>query len=359
MNTLSSNIKAYVEPVVQLGMPSYKANQLSAKIIGFKEEGDNIFTVKLRPRRRSKFIFKPGQHLNILVEINGKTLKRTFSISSPLIALKKDGIIELSIKRQPNGLVTNWLPLNLKIGKKLYLEQPQGDFTYRDDPAGKASLMLAAGSGITPIISMLESCSSTDLKDLFLIYHVNDSCDTPFDNRLQTLAKKGLSIAVVDSIKDGFICQEQLERVVAGRELGNVYCCGPSGYMSKAKKIVESLNNPNTSSPAFHCEYFGSISVEGQTDTSQRIEWIQRSGKTLVSTKNKGTLLETAEAAGLKPLHGCRSGICHQCTAQKTSGRVRNVLTNEVSSAGEEEVQLCICVAESDASFVVRERTVQ
>ena len=93
MNTLSSSIKAYVEPVVQLGMPSYKANQLSAKVVGFKEEGDNIFTVKLRPRRRSKFIFKPGQHLNILVEIDGKTLKRTFSISSPLAALKKEGII--------------------------------------------------------------------------------------------------------------------------------------------------------------------------------------------------------------------------------------------------------------------------
>lgn len=359
MNTLSSNIKAYVEPVVQLGIPSYKANQLSAKVVGFKEEGDNIFTVTLRPRRRSKFIFKPGQHLNLLVDIQGRTLKRTFSISSPLAALKEDGIIELSIKRQPDGLVTNWLPLNLKIGKKIYLERPQGTFTYRGEIPGKTSLMLAAGSGITPIISMLESAPRTALKDFSLIYHVNDARDTPFNKRLSVLAENGLSVQVFDSTKDGLICQEQVEKMVSGRELGNVYCCGPSGYMGKAKQIVELLNTSTKPAPTFHCEHFGAIKVEGQTSTNQRIEWIQRSGKTRVSTENKGTLLEVAEAVGLKPLHGCRSGICHQCTAQKTSGRVRNVLTNEVSGTGEEEIQLCICIAESDASFVVRERTVQ
>jgi len=359
LSTVNS-IQSYLEPIVQIANPKYKSRFRTAKLIEIREEGEQTYTLLLKPSKPRAFKFYPGQHVTLFVDLNGTTYQRTFSISSSPQLIETNGFIEVSIKRQPHGLITPWLPDNLKAGDKVYLSVPQGQFTLRQLCQDQHQMMITAGSGITPVLSMLESLDSHALKRTKLLHYTRDKSDCAFSYRLQLLALNGLQLYLFETKTQGRISNAHLNAALKQDVIpSSVYVCGPNGFLNTARRLVSSkAEQLGINDVDIYTEAFGSIKAEQTNNVA--INWHTNHNTTITSTQTSGdSLLDQAEKAGLKPMYGCRSGICRQCTATKTSGKVRNILTGHVSQAGKEEIQLCICVAETSTDINIKERTSQ
>jgi stearoyl-CoA 9-desaturase NADPH oxidoreductase len=342
---------AHLEPVIQISSPNFWLNYSVYLVTTVRQEGSNITSYRLKACNRfRKLHFTPGQHVCLAVEINGRRLERTFSISSSHQALQKHGYIELSVKTQNDGKVTPWLSENIKPGHKVHLRNVSGEFTYHT--SDEEQLFLAAGSGLTPILSMLESRQTTELKKLTLLYYVQSKTTAPFIDRLEKLAGEGLSLKIIETQISGRLTREQLKQHANLTKARAAYVCGPAGFIATSQTILKDTIKPER----IHFEFFGLSTPKTNDELGYAVEVSNSSGKQSRLTSTGGTLLDELEESGLKPLYGCRAGICHQCTATKLSGRVQNILTNEVSENGTEQIQLCLCKAVSDTSLLITER---
>lgn len=360
-NTLQKPFKTlsgYIEPIIGLIRPEFRWEGINARIHDIRVETDDFFTLAIKPVSPTKFRFEPGQHISLKVEIDGRAYERVFSISSSLIKFKSESVIELSIKRIVGGKVTNWLADHLKPGMSVKIGPALGNFTLDSKSASLCNAFIACGSGITPILSILESIPETSLSTQFLLFSISHRKSAPFIERLQVLAKNGLNLRILETSTEGRLNNVTLQAWLNNTQVENVYSCGPGGLPEQVKELFEArCQSLNIVPPQFHSESFG---VRSTSPSNQhRVTFINGKGKEVNALQGEGTLLDNAEKQGLKPIYGCRAGICHQCITRKTSGRVRNLLTNEVSESGIQDIQLCICIAESDVALEINERTVQ
>lgn len=361
LNSIQRTVKSvsnYLEPVIGLVSPDHRSRGIKAKVTGLREEGSDMYTLTLKPNVLAPFSFEPGQHVSIQVEINGRAYLRTFSISSSITQWRVGSTIELSIKRVPQGLVTNWIPKHISKGLVLRIGDAQGAFVLKPEQRKANNAFIACGSGLTPVLSILESLPETDLSSQNLLYSVSQKEQAPFISRLHSLARNGLNLRILESSTQGRIKCSTLESWLDTTQIDNVYACGPSGldeltreiFMQRSKELKHTV-------PEFFSESFGFMNASANSDMT--LSFNRRSGNNITANQEEGTLLENAEKLGLNPIYGCRAGICHQCIATKTGGRVKNLLTNQVSDEGKEDIQLCICVAETDVELTINERTVQ
>jgi ferredoxin len=143
----------------------------------------------------------------------------------------------------------------------------------------------------------------------------------------------------------GHLCRDHLGAVAPHLSCAETYVCGPPGLIATARRIwaeegieerlhLESFLPPSLALP--------SDRAEGSLSFAQAGERVANSGR---------SLLEQAEQAGLSPQFGCRMGICHTCTCRKKAGTVRNLISGEVSSAEEEDIQICVSVPVGDVEL--------
>ena len=329
------------------------SGRIAAKVIAITWQNKNIYTITLKPERRKFHTFEAGQHLQIEVTQNGRRLSRIFSISSAPHELEQHGIIQLSIRKQQDGKVTPWLCENLKSGDCVHISPAQGEFTLNNSPRSK--LFIAAGSGITPILSMLMQHlylhQSFESGRNHLIYFVKTASDMGFQNELERLRTAGMDITIRETSKTGHFDNTDLD--LTDLEFGNTeaYLCGPFEMIQSCQNALFSRG---LNEKYIHFELFGIHPAHRPESSSNEVINISfntsnRSEEYL--SENKETLLEMAESAGLNPVSGCRIGVCHQCVCQKTAGRVLNLRTNEISDSGAEEIQLCISAPIEDVSL--------
>lgn len=345
--TNKESFSAYIESVIQLFKPEYRYQKLAAKVISTRIENSNIYTLTLKPDSGwSNFI--PGQFVLLSSEINGRLLTRTFSISSAPRDFKETGFIDLTIRAQDKGSVTPWLRDNLKNGDYVYLSEAMGEFCLSSDHHKK--VFIAGGSGITPIRSMLnEHRDAAWLKDSHLFFYLRNQDEVFFKEDLEKLKENGLTVHLMYSDDIGFFSLNQLTAGLASNTLNDAdyYICGP-GQMIEL--CASSLTDAGVSSSNVHFEYFGKTPVKVELGTHQDSDFIQvdyldsRKQVRFTSGAVSKTLLELAEEEGLRPVSGCRMGICHQCVCKKKQGRVFNTKTQTYSDSGAEEIQLCLSV---------------
>jgi ferredoxin-NADP reductase len=353
--TNKESFSAYFEPFFQLFKPEWRYNQISAKVISKRNENHKIYTLTLKPDSRWQ-TFKAGQYVMLSVEINGRFLTRTFSISSSPREFERTGLIQISICELPNGTVTPWLKGELKAGDTVYLSQAQGEFCLNIQDT---KLFIAGGSGITPIRSMLkESKHAPWLKQAHLLFYQDTPDESIFTEDLAQLKEAGLNIHLFYSKMDGFI---SLEHVRKALNLTNIpdadffqrteaYICGPAPMIASSTEI---LKQAGLEEAFIHYEYFGRAPTsslaqmhrDNQADEVIQVDYLT-SGKQVQFNAGSisKSLLELAEEQGLKPVSGCRIGICHQCICKKKTGRVLNTKTREISDSGPEDIQLCLSV---------------
>jgi ferredoxin-NADP reductase len=343
-NTTSFGI--YIEPIIQLLSPNWKSGKISAKITDVRHESSNIYTLVLKPSTKWR-TFEAGQFIQLSTEINGSLITRTFSISSEPNYFKTDGKIELTIRSQNQGLLTPWLQTSAKAGHIVYLTQANGDFILKNHKPKK--LFIAGGSGITAIRPILKQFKNEAwFKDAQLLFYVNDRTERLFLDDLNKLEAFGLNYSYIFSEESGRICQSHFDEFCKDLNEREVYVCGPPKMIETTQNLLKDNNIPE---PNIYFEYFGPPPLQPTNftleDDGEYIQVDYLSSKKQVSFKADTapkTLLDIAESEGLKPLSGCRIGVCHQCICKKKQGRVFNIKTKKYSDSGSEEIQLCLSV---------------
>ena len=231
------------------------------------------------------------------------------------------------------------------------LSAADGDFVLPADRPERL-LLISGGSGITPVISMLRTlCDERHDGAVTFLHYAPTRDDVAYGRELSEIAARHPNVRIAHAYTreagalTGHLRREHLHAVAPDMVGAEAYVCGPPGLIETARRIwaedgieqrlyVESFLPPALA--------LASDSAEGNVRFASTGEQVKNSGC---------SILEQAELAGLSPEFGCRMGICHTCTCRKTAGSVRNLVSGEVSSAEEEDVQICISVPVGDVEL--------
>jgi len=279
--------------------------------------------------------YRAGQHLNLTVEIDGRRHTRCYSPASA----EGSPLIELTIGSHDGGLVSNHLYRHARPGMVVDLSEPAGDFVLPDERPRRI-LFVSGGSGITPVMSMLRTLQAEGFDGEIAFVHY---ARTPDEACYRAeLALTGATVLhgytrSPGGELDGRFGPEHLQ--LAMPDADAVYVCGPPALVEAVRQHC-----PNALSESFVPVPF----VVPDTPSGGRISF-RDSG---IDTEDDGRpLLDQAEDAGLNPTSGCRMGICHTCTRRKHRGAVRNLTTGAVSTADDEDVQICVSVPVGDVEI--------
>ena len=347
--TNHQSLRAYLEPLIQVALPQWRADLLRSRVVEIRHESKDMYSLVIKANKAFQ-AFQAGQYIELTVEKDGAWVSRYFSISSSPAYFSKTGLFELSIRIQSHGKITPWLPKALKAGSIVNISSAKGDFTL--NPEHASVCMIAGGSGITPFRAMLQQISLSSNKlaaaqDITLLYYARSSEHFLFENEFNAFAKQNskFHLKLMDSELLGNISAAHISLMEQLNSQTHFYICGPSPMITQGRQILRDLNVSNDN---VHYEFFGPEPLSTNIKNNEAQVLFSRSNKQSVSTSNNQTLLELAEANNLKPVSGCRIGVCHQCICQKKSGVVYNSKTKTYSDTGAQEIQLCISVPVND-----------
>ncbi len=289
--------------------------------------------------------YQAGQHLPIAVDIEGQRYLRYYSLSS---SPTQPECYAISVKRQSKGIVSNWLAEHLQPGGKLLAHHPNGDFVLNK---AQRYLLLSAGSGITPMLSMVRVLADQDqLNDVFLLHVCRTQADIPAVTELQQLAAEhtGFKLKFILSQPErGKGARLTLAHLAAIPELQQrqTYLCGPSGFMQQARAWLLALGLPAN---LLQQEYFANPQTEDVSRETQtvRIQIAEYS----FSGNNQQDLLTQAEQQGMNLPWSCRAGICGSCKQQLVSGEVEQPQAPALSASERAAgvILACCCVPLTD-----------
>jgi ferredoxin-NADP reductase len=329
--------------------PAGAVHDRGARVEEVIVETPNTRTFVLRPPRRWSG-HRAGQHLTVEVELDGVRHTRCYSISSA----PHDPRLAITVKRVPGGRVSGWLHDHVRPGTMLRLGAAAGDFGVGDVAPGTPLLLLAGGSGVTPLMSILRDLAARDaVRDVVFVVHARRRDDVIFGRELEALAARhaGLRLCVrLDDAPDGEggFDEDRLARLVPDFAARTTLLCGPAGLMAR----VEAMWARAGATARLRREAFGAPPVVTPPPGAPVAVRLSREART-VAAAGPGTLLDQLERAGARPASGCRIGICHTCKCRKRSGVVENLRTGAISSDPDEDIQLCISRARSDLELAL------
>jgi ring-1,2-phenylacetyl-CoA epoxidase subunit PaaE len=245
------------------------------KIISLdKSVPDNVvIEFELPPELKEQFKFHPGQFVVVKYVVKGQEYKRSYSISSSSLA---DIPLQITVKRVGDGITSNYANNELKVGDVLDVTTPRGKFCIELNPeAEKIYYLIAAGSGIAPMHSMLQSVLVGEPKSkICLVYGNRDDDNIIFGKEIMAIAQqhperlkvqhilsrqtKPLNLLKNESILEGRINEHLLKNVFAPPlpDDYKVFVCGPSEMNLACKEILANLSLPKEK---VHIEFFGKI----------------------------------------------------------------------------------------------------
>jgi stearoyl-CoA 9-desaturase NADPH oxidoreductase len=325
--------------------PTFVIGECRAEVVAASHGTEDSITLALRPNRAWGGL-RAGQFVQVSVEIDGVRHTRCYSPASPEGSGRE---LEITVKRHPDGLVSNFLVDHAGPGMVLGLSQADGDFQLPDSrPDG--TLLIGAGSGITPLMAILRTlCAEGHAGEIALIQYAPDPDRTIYRQELDRLAAENPNFTLTRSYTrapgagelDGHFSPAHLPRANPCFAAAETFACGPPALLDAVRGTWA-----NGLERRLHVESFvpPSLLPAGEPGTGS----IRFAGSNLEVRNSGATILEQAEQAGVPAQSGCRMGICHTCTCRKLSGTVKNLLTEEVSAAPDEEIQLCISAPLSD-----------
>lgn len=339
-----------IDRYLELVHPMLVRSETRGEVTAVRNQTEDTVTLSVRMSKRWAG-FSSGQYVRVSVDIDG--VRRTRCYSPANSESSGDSSLELTLKVDPEGLVSRYLHRHAAPGMILGISPPDGNFTLPErDPNGL--VLISGGSGITPVMSMLRTlCDAGRTENLVFIHYARTAQDVLYHDELARLdaAHPGLRVvlgythATHGADIHGFFRREHLEEHAPWWPRAETYLCGPDGLMN----AVHSLFETEGFSEQLHTESFTPPELHLDTESATGQVRFVHSG---TETTNSGRpLLEQAEEAGLRPEHGCRMGICFSCTTVKENGCVRNALTGELSTESGEEIQTCVSVPVGDVDI--------
>jgi 3-ketosteroid 9alpha-monooxygenase subunit B len=272
--------------------------------------------------------YQAGQFLTVRVVVGGAEHLRCYSMSS---APGVDDDLRITIKRDPGGLVSNWLNDHAKAGDEVEVSAPAGAFVLR--PAHRDIVAFAGGSGITPVFSLVRTALACSGRRVRLFYANRDRNSIIFIDVLRELAERyGDRLTVAHHLDNerGIVHAKEISAFCTGVDDADYYICGPGAFMDTVK---ETLLGRRIDPDRLHLERFqvtevavGDLSRESTTTREVSIRLDRRT--TVVAYREGNTLLQTARIAGLRAPSSCETGICGTCMARVIEGSAR-MLNND------------------------------
>lgn len=319
--------------------PLWTLRRPLAQLVSRRAEGSAAVTVVLKPNAHFDGV-KPGQHVSLTVQVDGRMTTRSYS---PTVLA--DGRLEVTVKLVTGGKVSALLAGGLPIGAILGISQAFGEMTV-EMPAAQPLLLLAAGSGITPMRALLRQLDASGMSaPVDLVYWARRREELCFAEELAAIAARHPSFSLHIALTRDPAAPAPRVDAFAFEALGDLgsaraLVCGPGGFVDAAQARLQgrvaSLQSEAFTPPVLPAAETGTVQVE-----------LRRSGRTL-SLPRGTSLLQALEAEGLRPASGCRMGICNTCVCGKVSGVTRHTLTGEHAAEPATQVKLCVNSASTD-----------
>ncbi len=323
--------------------PLWSARELRGKVVRVVRETEQAATLVIQPGWGWTGSYRAGQYIGIGTKVDGRWHWRSYSLTST--PEQGDGLISITVKAMPEGFLSGHLVNGLEPGTVVRLAAPQGAFTLPEPPPAKV-LFLTAGSGITPVMSMLRTMDRRGVvPDVVLVHSAPTEADVLFRAELHALAERHPGLRVHEQLTDamGMLRLDALAGVCPDWAERETWACGPPGMLDAA--VAQWKSSPV--SDRLHLERF-SISLDGAGGQGGTVTF-RTSGRT-VTVDGATTLLQAGESVGVQMPFGCRMGICQSCVVPLTGGSTRDLRNGGEHHEGE-RVQTCISAAAGDCTF--------
>jgi ferredoxin-NADP reductase len=327
------------EDFLGLVNPLASTRQLRGIVTRVVPETADSATIQFRPGKGWN-AHEAGQWARIGVEINGVRQWRSYSLSAPAGA-------DPAVTVTAIGSVSTTLVRDTRPGDVLFLDVPQGDFVLPQHP--RPLLMLTAGSGLTPVMSMIRTLvPRRPDADVVLVHSSRTRADALFHDELLELADQFPGLTV----KHWFTREGQgrridltdfadLETLCPDWRSRAAYACGPAEFLDAATALWEAGDIEGEASLTI--ERFAPVLLPG-TGGEGGLVTFEKSDKE-IEADGDVPLLEAGEQCGVVMPSGCRMGICRSCLTPLVAGRVRDLRTGEVHGDEGELIQTCINAA--------------
>jgi ferredoxin-NADP reductase len=331
--------------------PLWSSRELRGRIVEVRRESRDSATLVIKPGWGFSFDYQPGQYVGIGVLVDGRWRWRSYSLTS---VPRSTGVrtISITVKAMPEGFLSTHLVGGVRPGTVVRLAPPRGDFTMPDPPPPSV-LFLTAGSGITPVMSMLRTMlrrnqiretaiNSGAQTEIIHLHSAPTLADALFNAELTELERTqpGYRLLTRATRVQGRLDLNQIGNEVPDWRDRHTWACGPDGLLDEAEKLWAA----NDIADRLHCERFaaGRNADRGQGG----LVTFARSGTTLTAD-SATSLMEAGEQSGILMPFGCRMGICHTCVVGLVQGRVRDMRTGAEHEPGS-RVQTCVSAASGD-----------
>lgn len=326
-----------------------------AKVTKIIQETPSTNSIYLHPEENETF--RPGQFITLLLNIDGEKIKRSYSFSS---APHEDW--RLTIKKVDGGKASNYLHDQLSEGDTIYYEGPEGLFHFENSDKIDQFVLLAAGSGITPIMSMLKSelaktekpvslfYGNKNLKESIFLHQLNDWVEDNdnFDLRL-FLSRPGLKQVLFSKKQPYFKGRISSDHILGWLKSQKwdlnktaFYICGPGEMNAQMKLILSGAGVPDEN---IKMEYFTSLSEDTSIIGTSKIKFKLMGVEQEVEINRGQAILDGLLDAGFDPPYSCTSGTCCTCMAHLTKGEVKMERADALSNREQKQGFILTCQA--------------
>ncbi|MES0872649.1 ferredoxin reductase [Sinimarinibacterium thermocellulolyticum] len=333
-----------LDPADYLGALRADAGAGNAVVERIEHPTPDAVTLTLRVPR-GFLRHRPGQFVRLGVDIDGVRHTRCYSIASA--PERGDGCIEITVKAIAGGRVSVHLKTRLVVGARVQLDAPAGDFVLPEQLPARM-LFIAAGSGITPMMSILRSLDARGaVPQLTIVHCAPDAASMLYGDELAVLAARHPRITLhrIHTRSQGRFDVAQLDTLCRGWAQCETWACGPDAMLQQ----IEDHWQRYGIGERLHVERFRPRALRAVDAAAGRVQFV-RSGR-IADGRSDQPVLELAEQNGMAPAHGCRMGICHGCTATLKAGCVRDLRNGKTYSDEGDLVQICVCAPVGDVQI--------
>jgi ferredoxin-NADP reductase len=317
--------------------PLWSTRELRGRIERVEPVSASAVTVSIKPGWEWPGHL-PGQYLRLGIEVDGVHHWRAYSLTSDPDA--PDGRISITPKLVEGGKVSPFLCGRVQPGTIVRLGGVEGTFVL-PEPLSRGLLFVSAGSGITPIMSMLRSLARRGrMQDVVHVHCARRAEDVIFRDELHALGPRHRGYRLHERLTgaDGRLAPSHLQQLCPDWREREAFACGPAGLMKTLGELWSDQGDP----AHMHVEHFQPDEGigDGERGAGGTIDFC--ASEVQACSDGGQPILQAGESAGAQLPFGCRMGICHSCVGRLRSGRVRDLRTGRVHGQPGELLQTCI-----------------